>query len=285
MEASVLRGARAGDAKRVAVVQSNYVPWRGYFDLIDSVDEFVLLDDAQYTKRDWRNRNRIKTAQGPLWLTIPVLATGRFGQRIRDVEIVDPRWAAKHWKSIQAHYARARGFGEVAPFLEELYDSDFSSRGGQLVCTYFDENFLNMVPAGHVEGLYSCLDYYQDVSDPFSTALVNQYDTLYPGSAKFTAGSACSGLYRGLRLWEAAVAEAGTLDQGAVIRALDHARIAEGPGGPAEMVPGQHHVRMNMYIAKARNGTFKIVKSLGAIDPNEAKVPGLADMGRMRAAG
>ena len=125
------------------------------------------------------------------------------------------------------------------------------------------------MPAAHVEGLYSCLDYYQNVSDPFSKQLINQYDKLYPGDAKFTAGSACSGLYRGLRLWEAAVKEAGSLKQGDVIKALDHAKIADGSGGPAEMVPDQHHVRMNMYIAQANIGNFKIVKSLGVIDPKE----------------
>ena len=78
-----------------------------------------------------------------------------------------------------------------------------------------------------------------------------------------------TGLYRGLRLWEAAVKEAGSLKQEDVIKALDHAKIAEGPGGPAEMVPGQHHVRMNIYIAQAKNGKFEIVKSLGVIDPKE----------------
>ena len=160
----------------------------------------------------------------------------------------------------------------VTPFFEQLYDSGFTRRGGRLVCTYFDENFLNMVPAAHVEGLYSCLDYYQAVSDPFSQKLLAQYDTLYPGDVKFAGGSACSGLYRGLRLWAAAVTEAGSLRQSDVIAALDHARIEEGPGGPAEMVPGQHHVRMNMYIAEAKNGHFEIVKSLGAIDPKEQLV-------------
>ena len=158
----------------------------------------------------------------------------------------------------------------LTPFLQQLYDSGFTKRGGQIVCTYFDENFLNLVPAEHVEGLYGCLDWYQEVADPFSEKLLARYNELFPGSAEFTAGSACSGLYRGLKLWEAAVNEAGSLEQADVIGALDHAKIAEGPGGPAEMVPGQHHVRMNMYIAQARNGTFKVVKDLGVIDPKEA---------------
>jgi branched-chain amino acid transport system substrate-binding protein len=160
----------------------------------------------------------------------------------------------------------------VTSFFEQLYASGFIARGGQLICTYFDENFLNMVPAAQVEGLYGCLDYYQDVSDPFSRKLLAQYDTLYPGAAKFTGGSACSGLYRGLRLWAAAVTEAGSLAQADVVAALDRARIPEGPGGPAAMVPGQHHLRLNMYIAQAHNGHFQIVERLGAIDPKEQVV-------------
>lgn len=157
----------------------------------------------------------------------------------------------------------------VAPFLEELHNAGFAKRGGHLVCTYMDENFLNLMPAAHVEGLYSCLDYYQVISDPFSETILKEYDRLFPGNAKFTAGGACSGLYRGLRLWESAVREAGTLEQDAVIRALDHASIANGPGGPASMVTGQHHARMNMYIAQAKAGVFKVVKELGVIDPKE----------------
>jgi ABC-type branched-subunit amino acid transport system substrate-binding protein len=163
----------------------------------------------------------------------------------------------------------------LSPFLEGLYESGFAARGGSLICTYFDENFLNLVPAAHVEGLYSCLDYYQAVGDSFSRNLLARYDELYPGAAKFTAGSACSGMYRGLKLWEAAVTEAASLEQDDVVEALDHARIADGPGGPAEMVPGQHHVRMNMYIAQADNGTFKVVESLGVIDPKESIVGGV----------
>jgi branched-chain amino acid transport system substrate-binding protein len=172
----------------------------------------------------------------------------------------------------------------LTPFFEQLYNSGFSKRGGQLVCTYFDENFFNFVPAHHIEGLYSCLDYYQELSDPFSRELLNRYNKLFPGSAQFTAGSACTGLYRGIRLWAAALKEAGSLNQEQVIAALDHARIAEGPGGPAEMVPGQHHVRMNMYIAQAGGGKFKVVKSLGMIEPKEQVVARSAPSG-LRAAG
>jgi len=157
----------------------------------------------------------------------------------------------------------------VTPFFAELHESGFT---GQLICTYFDENFLNLVPAAHAEGLWSCLDYYQAVDDPFSRDLLAQYDGLYPGPAAFTGGGACSGLYRGLRFWAAAVTEAGSLSQPDVIAALDHASIAEGPGGPAAMVPGQHHARMNMYIAQARDGRFELVESLGTIEPQERLV-------------
>jgi branched-chain amino acid transport system substrate-binding protein len=141
-----------------------------------------------------------------------------------------------------------------------------------LICTYFDENFLNMVPAAHVEGLYGCLDYYQAVDDAFSKELLGRYEARFPGNAKFTGGSACSGLYRGLGLWARAVTEAASLDQDDVIAALDHAQIGDGPGGPAVMVPGQHHARLNMYIAQARAGRFEIVENLGLIDPQERVV-------------
>jgi branched-chain amino acid transport system substrate-binding protein len=158
----------------------------------------------------------------------------------------------------------------VTPFLEQLHDAGFAKRGGRIVCTYFDENFLNMAPPAHVEGLVSCLDYYVAVDDPFSRKLLARYDSLFPGAAKFTAGGACTGLYRGLKLWEAAVTEAGSLNQDDVVRALDHAHIADGPGGAAEMVPGQHHLRLNMYIAQAHNGRFEVVEKLGIIEPKEA---------------
>jgi ABC-type branched-subunit amino acid transport system substrate-binding protein len=154
-------------------------------------------------------------------------------------------------------------------FLEALCESGFTKRGGHIVTTYFDENLVAALPAEQIEGLYGCIDYYQSVSDPFSRELLGRYNGRFPEGPHFSAGSGSTGMYRGLKLWEAAVIEAGSLDQTAVIAALDHAKIAHAPGGPAEMVPGQHHVRMNMYIAQVLDGTLEVVESLGAIDPNE----------------
>ncbi len=157
----------------------------------------------------------------------------------------------------------------AAAFLQQLHDAGFQQRGGQIVCTYFDENMLALLPTHLVDGLYSCLDYYQGVSHPFSRDLLTRYNKRFPGAQKFTGGSACSGLYRGVKLWEAAVREAKSVNSREVAAALDHARIVDGPGGAAEMARGQHHVRMNMYIGRAKAGAFEIVRSLGAIDPNE----------------
>lgn len=107
--------------KRAAILQSNYVPWKGYFDLIAAVDEFILYDDMQYTRRDWRNRNRIKTPQGLQWLTVPVKVKGKYHQTIRQTEIDGADWAGTHWKSLEQNYRRAPHFGEVAAMLMPLY--------------------------------------------------------------------------------------------------------------------------------------------------------------------
>jgi hypothetical protein len=111
------------DKKRVAIVQSNYVPWRGYFDLIASVDEFILLDDVQYTRRDWRNRNKIKTASGARWLTISVKVSGRYTQSIYDTRVAQADWSERHWDIVRQHYARAPGFDDLGGFVEKLYAS------------------------------------------------------------------------------------------------------------------------------------------------------------------
>jgi hypothetical protein len=107
--------------KKVAIVQSNYVPWRGYFDLINSVDEFVIYDDVQYTRRDWRNRNQIKTPQGPMWLSVPVQAKGKYLQPINDTRIDGEAWAQAHWRTIELNYSRATSFEEVKSWLKPCY--------------------------------------------------------------------------------------------------------------------------------------------------------------------
>jgi hypothetical protein len=108
--------------KTVAIVQSSYVPWKGYFDLLNGADEAVLLDDVQYTRRDWRNRNRIKTAQGPVWLTIPVEVKGRYHQTIRETRIADRRWGRRHLESLRHSYARAPHFAAYESVLEQAYE-------------------------------------------------------------------------------------------------------------------------------------------------------------------
>ena len=108
-------------AKRVAIVQSNYIPWKGYFDMIAAVDEFILYDDMQFTRRDWRNRNQIKTPQGAQWLTVPVRAKGKYLQTIRETEIDGGEWAPRHWKTLVQNYRRAANFEEVATWLEPMY--------------------------------------------------------------------------------------------------------------------------------------------------------------------
>lgn len=107
--------------KKIAILQSNYIPWKGYFDLIAAVDELILYDDMQYTRRDWRNRNQIKTSQGVQWLTVPVQVKGRYDQKIRDAEIDGSGWAATHWKALTQNYRRASHFHEISTWLEPLY--------------------------------------------------------------------------------------------------------------------------------------------------------------------
>jgi branched-chain amino acid transport system substrate-binding protein len=158
----------------------------------------------------------------------------------------------------------------VGPFFKQLYEAGFGKRGGRLSCIYYDENTLKINPAYEIEGLASCLDYFRALTkdDPVSARIQAEYDKQFPGNVLFAAGSAATGMYRGLKLWEGAVKEAGKLDRDAVAGALDHAKIAEGPGGPAEMVPGQRHCKMKMYTAVAKEGNYQIVgRSEGLVDP------------------
>lgn len=108
-------------SKKVAIVQSNYIPWKGYFDLINLVDEFILFDDMQYTRRNWRNRNRIKAPQGPMWLTIPVEVKGKYLQKINETAISDPTWNRWHWKTVVHNYSRAEYLQVYKGLFEDLY--------------------------------------------------------------------------------------------------------------------------------------------------------------------
>lgn len=107
--------------KRVAIIQSNYIPWKGYFNIIKYVDEFVLLDDVQYTRRDWRNRNLIKTKTGLKWLTIPVDVKGNYRIKIEDVCTTGTAWRLQHWNQIREAYRLSPHFHALSPYFEELY--------------------------------------------------------------------------------------------------------------------------------------------------------------------
>jgi hypothetical protein len=112
---------------RVAIVQSSYIPWKGYFDLIRAADEFILLDEVQFTRRDWRSRNRIKTQHGVNWLSLPVSSKGKYHQRIDETVVSDPSWGERHWSTLRASYARTPWFREYQPILEPLFLAPASS--------------------------------------------------------------------------------------------------------------------------------------------------------------
>jgi len=124
--------------KKVAILQSNYVPWKGYFDIIANVDEFILYDDMQYTRRDWRNRNQIKTPNGLQWLTVPVHVKGKYYQTIRETQIDGTDWAGTHWKSLCSNYRRAPYFDHIAEKLEPIFMSIEHSHLSQLNRTLID---------------------------------------------------------------------------------------------------------------------------------------------------
>jgi len=106
-------------SKRVAILQSNYIPWKGYFDIIQQVDLFIFYDDVQYTKSDWRNRNKIKTDKGAEWVSVPV---GDDNNRlICEVVIGNPAWQIKHWRSLQQNYGRSPYFDRYRSYFEHVY--------------------------------------------------------------------------------------------------------------------------------------------------------------------
>lgn len=132
--------------KKVAILQSNYIPWKGYFDLIAAVDEFILYDDMQYTRRDWRNRNIIKTPQGIHWLTVPVKTKCKFEQTIRNTEVDGDKWREQHWKILISNYRKSAHFSDIAEIIEPLYQASYRTISElnrafiEAICDYLEIN-------------------------------------------------------------------------------------------------------------------------------------------------
>ena len=124
---------------KIAISQSNYIPWKGYFDLIGLVDVFVIYDDVQYTHSDWRNRNIIKTSNGLSWLTIPINKKGRIKNSIAETKIANNFWIEKHLKSIEHNYKKSRFFDSNFDFVKDLY-SGLNSEYLTEINSYFIQN-------------------------------------------------------------------------------------------------------------------------------------------------
>jgi hypothetical protein len=107
--------------KKCAILQSSYIPWKGYFDMINLVDEFILYDCVQFTRRDWRNRNKIKTPRGAEWLTIPVESKGNYHARIDEITVSDKGWSKAHWETIRHNYSKSCCFEEYREIFEKTY--------------------------------------------------------------------------------------------------------------------------------------------------------------------
>ena len=126
--------------KKIAILQSNYIPWKGYFDMINMVDEFILYDTEQYTRRDWRNRNLIKTSNNTQWLTIPVRVKGKYLQRINETKVADNKWRKKHWAAIKNSYSKSPYFKKYIGIFEELY-----MNSSEILLSKINYNFIHSI--------------------------------------------------------------------------------------------------------------------------------------------
>lgn len=106
---------------QIAIMQPTYLPWLGYFDLMAQVETFVYLDDVQFSKQSWQQRNRIKTPKGLEWITVPVLIKGRFGQTIAEVELRDAKFWVEHFRTLEVAYGRAPFWETYRQELFELF--------------------------------------------------------------------------------------------------------------------------------------------------------------------
>jgi branched-chain amino acid transport system substrate-binding protein len=159
----------------------------------------------------------------------------------------------------------------LAGFTKQLYESGFQANGGTLSCVYWDENTPFYVAPEELEGAYSCLDYFHNVNDAFGKKLLADYNNMWKDTPyQLTAGSASTGVYRAVKLYEQAVKNTnGDVAREAVSAALENVSIDQGPGGGYRVVPGTGHVEMNMYIAQAQGGQWNILSSSNSVPPNE----------------
>lgn len=128
---------------KIAIIQSNYIPWKGYFDIINDANIFIFYDDVQYTKNDWRNRNKIKTQHGIHWLTVPT--ESKINTAIFEVTLPDKKWQKKHWKTILQNYIKAPYFEKYKEFFEDIYlkkQWNFLSELNQYIIKSISNTFL-----------------------------------------------------------------------------------------------------------------------------------------------
>lgn len=156
---------------KVAILQSNYIPWIGYFDILSQSDVFVLYDEVQFTKNDWRNRNIIKTKDGLQWLTVPVRHT-RLSQPISEVEVAHQLWRRKHVQAISLAYAKA-------PFFNTYKERIFAMYQGE-------ERYLSRINRLFLEGVCEIFD--------IKTRLVDSYELHLSGDRNEKLVDACNKL-------------------------------------------------------------------------------------------
>lgn len=113
---------------KLAALQPGYLPWLGFFEQVHHVDLFVVYDEVAYSSKSWRNRNRIKTPEGAVYLTVPVLARGPDFPLLKDVKIdTNQPWRRSHYGAISHNYARAEFFSRYHPFIKDLYEKEWES--------------------------------------------------------------------------------------------------------------------------------------------------------------
>lgn len=177
--------------RKIAVLQSNYIPWKGYFDIIHDADEFIFYDEVQFTKNDWRNRNQILTQNGLQWITIPT--NGKLSQTIDEVQTSGSLWQRKHYNTLVTYYSKAPYFEKYRKFFEYFYLEqtwDNLSQLNRYLIMHISHDFLGIKTkftnsrdyyscgSGH-EKLLSLLksagaDYY--ISGPAAKSYINSED-------------------------------------------------------------------------------------------------------------